>query len=97
MGEKRATKNARENQHRHALDRLQERYWQDATHEDLIAIRDIAKENARTLTKVRLHLVPIDRRIWPQLIRLAPRCARLVSKVRQSEGRQLSISIHNHP
>ena len=49
MGEKRATKNARENQHRHALDRLQERYWQDATHEDLIAIRDIAKENARVV------------------------------------------------
>lgn len=42
MGAKRAIAHHRAKQHAHALERLQERYWPDATLRDVIALRDLA-------------------------------------------------------
>ena len=37
-------------QHEHTLERLQERYWDDATMEDVIALRDLARTKAKNVT-----------------------------------------------
>lgn len=49
MGTKRTIMKHRVNQHRHALERLRERYWPDAAQADLIAIRNEAREAARVV------------------------------------------------
>jgi len=42
----------RARQHRHALERLQERYWPDATHTELIELRDKVRLLASNLKGV---------------------------------------------
>jgi len=43
MGTKRSIEKHRANRHRHALQRLRERYWPSANHDDVIEIRNAAK------------------------------------------------------
>lgn len=49
MGAERAIAKHRAHQHEHALERLRERYWPDASHKDLIAIRDLAADVAKSV------------------------------------------------